>query len=70
MIQKKRITTRVKIRITENLTELFEDFKPRRGATYYAERHVGLNKVPGYVIVVNGHRVAIRASECEEVAEE
>lgn len=63
-----RVTDHVRIMITEDLAELFDDFKPVKGAAYDAERHLWLNTTPGYVIVVNGHRVAIRAHECVEVS--
>ena len=48
--------------------DLFPDFVPEVGRVYDAEKYKDAHySMPGYVIVVNGHRVNVRYNECEEV---
>lgn len=54
--------------ITKDI-DLFPDFKPDVGEIYEAEKYK-YGKTPGYVVVVNGHRVCVRYGECEEVEHE
>lgn len=58
----------VKIMVTKDI-DLFPDFKPTVGMIYDAEKYQ-FGKIPGYVVVVNGHRVCVRYGECEEVEHE
>lgn len=58
----------MKIMVTKDI-DLFPDFKPTVGMIYDAEKYQ-FGKIPGYVVVVNGHRVCVRFGECEEVLNE
>ena len=56
------------IRVTQIL-DVYEDYRPDVGRIYPAEKYEN-QKIPGYVVVVNGHRVCVRYGECEEVEHE
>ena len=56
------------VRITKEI-DLFQEYRPEVGKTYMAEKYDS-QKLPGYVVVVNGHRVCVRYGECEEVEHE
>lgn len=56
------------IRITQ-LLDVYEDYRPDVGKIYPAEKYEN-QRYPGYVVVVNGHRVCVRFGECEEVEHE
>lgn len=57
----------VKIAVVRKL-DLFPGFVPEVGRVYDAEKYKDAHySMPGYVIVVNGHRVNVRYNECEEV---
>lgn len=56
------------VRITSEM-DVWDEYKPAVGKTYAAEKYEN-NQLPGYVVVVNGHRVCVRYGECEEVEHE
>lgn len=58
----------VKIVVVRKI-DLFPGFVPEVGKVYDAEKYKDAHySMPGYVIVVNGHRVNVRYNECKEVA--
>lgn len=59
---------KVYIRITQEI-DVWEEFRPVVGGVYLAEKYEN-QKIPGYVVTVNGNRVCVRYGECEEVEHE
>lgn len=59
---------KVYIRITQEI-DVWDEFKPVVGSVYLAEKYEN-QKLPGYVVTVNGNRVCVRYGECEEVEHE
>ena len=63
------IMRRCRIVITGTMEDMYPHMRPAQGRVYDAERwEVQKNGRMGYIVIVGGHRIPVRSTECAEVA--